>query len=212
MYRLEDGLEHDKFANVKIAILGASGLLGSAVCRTALRRKYKVHPFSFSGVENLPEVGPVRSLDLLESEELTRALFDLWPEVIVNCAAVSSPDTVDKDPVHARRVNVDAAEKLGQIASHLGARYLHGHTRDSLPDLGFRSARPLPKREAHRDAAVGLQRVAVLCRRRLCILCRVSTHLRVLHQRWAGKRAGDDRHQQLPRLCPETVSGFWYRL
>ena len=128
MYRLEDGLEHDKFANVKIAIFGASGLLGSAVCRTALRRKYKVNPFSFSGVENLPEVGPVRPLDLREGENLTRALFDLWPDVIVNCAAVSSPDTVDEDPVHARRVNVDAAEKLGQIASHLGARYLHVST------------------------------------------------------------------------------------
>ena len=128
MYRLEDGLEHDRFANVKIAILGASGLLGSAVCRAALRRKYKVHPYSFSGADNLPEVGPIGSLDLLEGEELARTLFDLWPEVIVNCAAVSSPDTVDEDPVYARRVNVDAAEKLGQIASHLGVRYLHVST------------------------------------------------------------------------------------
>tara|TARA_B100001094_G_scaffold319116_1_gene363512 strand:- start:3620 stop:4627 length:1008 start_codon:yes stop_codon:yes gene_type:complete len=125
MYRLEEGLEHDRFANVKIAILGASGLLGSAVCRAALRRKYKVHPFSFSGVENLPGVGPVQSLDLLQGQELTRTLFDLWPEVIINCAAVSSPDTVDEDPAHARRVNVDTAEKLAQIASHLGVRYLH---------------------------------------------------------------------------------------
>ena len=55
MYRLEDGLEHDKFANVKIAILGASGLLGSAVCRAALRRKYKILPFSFSGADDFTE-------------------------------------------------------------------------------------------------------------------------------------------------------------
>ena len=128
MYRLEDSLEHDKFANVKIAIFGASGLLGSAVCRTALRRKYKAYPFSFSGADNLPGVGSIVSLDLLEDEKLTRTLFDLWPEVIVNCAAVSSPDTVDENPAHARRVNVAAAEKLGQIASHLGVRYLHVST------------------------------------------------------------------------------------
>ena len=128
MYRLEDGEEHDKFEDVKIVILGASGLLGAAVCRAALRRKYKVHPFSSSGAENLPEVGLVGSLDILEGEALTRTLFDLWPEVIVNCAAVSSPNTVDDDPAYARKVNVDAAEKLGQIASHLGVRYLHVST------------------------------------------------------------------------------------
>jgi dTDP-4-dehydrorhamnose reductase len=173
MYRLEDGIEHDKFANVKIAILGATGLLGSAVCRAALRRKYKVHPFSSSGADNLAEVGPVGSLDLLGAEELTRALFDLWPEVIVNCAAVSSPDTVDKDPVYARRVNVDGAEKLGQIASHLGARYLHVST-DLVFDgtaSPYRSTdSPAPVNEYGRQKLDAETRVLQACEDKVVVL------------------------------------------
>ena len=113
---------------VKIAVFGATGLLGSATCRAALRRKYQLTPFSLAGSEDLPEVGHVTALDLTDDAALTRHLLDLWPDAIVNCAAVSSPDTVDADPAHAKRINVDAPERLGQIATHLGVRYLHVST------------------------------------------------------------------------------------
>lgn len=115
-------------AGVKVVVFGATGLLGRAVCRAALGRKFQLAAFSGSGAEDLEEVGPVAPLDLADDEALTRALLDLWPDAIVNCAAVSSPDQVDADPDHARRVNVDAPERLGQIAAHLGARFLHVST------------------------------------------------------------------------------------
>ncbi len=114
-----------KLEGVKVVVFGATGLLGWAVCRAALGRKLQLTAFSGSGSEDLAEVGFVAPLDLADDEALTRAMLDLWPDAIVNCAAVSSPDTVDADPDHARRVNVDASERLGQIAAHLGARYLH---------------------------------------------------------------------------------------
>ena len=110
---------------MKIAVFGATGLLGSATCRAALRRKYQLTPFSLAGSDDLPEVGPVTALDLTDDSALTRRLLDLWPDAIVNCAAVSSPDTVDADPARAKRVNVDAPERIGQIATHLGSRYIH---------------------------------------------------------------------------------------
>ncbi|MFP6886064.1 MAG: SDR family oxidoreductase, partial [Opitutales bacterium] len=110
---------------MKIVVIGATGLLGSAVCRTVLRRKYDLMSFSRTGAENLSEVGTVPSLDLTDDQALTRRLLDLWPDAIINCAAVSSPDTVDADPASAKQVNVDAPVRLGQIATHLGSRYIH---------------------------------------------------------------------------------------
>ena len=30
-----------------------------------------------------------------------------------------------KDPEHAKKINIDAAQRLAQISSHLGARFIH---------------------------------------------------------------------------------------
>lgn len=113
---------------MNIAVFGATGLLGWAVCQAVLRRKYIPLPFSRSGSKNLSLVGPVSALEITDGETVTRQLLDLWPDAIINCAAISSPDSVDKDPLHSRRVNVDAPERLGQIATHLGSRYIHVST------------------------------------------------------------------------------------
>ena len=32
---------------------------------------------------------------------------------------------VKKDPAHAYKINVEAAQKLAQISDHLGARFIH---------------------------------------------------------------------------------------
>ena len=66
-----------------------------------------------------------KTLDLTADELVTRELFDLWPDAIINCAAISSPDMVNKDPAHAYKINVEAAQKLAQISDHLGARFIH---------------------------------------------------------------------------------------
>ena len=61
----------------------------------------------------------------MDHEHLIRELFDIWPDAIVNCAAISSPDQVDQDPELANKINVKAAQKLAEIAGHLGSRYIH---------------------------------------------------------------------------------------
>ena len=44
---------------------------------------------------------------------------------MVNCAAISSPDLVDRNPEFAKIINVEVPRRLAEISSHLGARYLH---------------------------------------------------------------------------------------
>jgi dTDP-4-dehydrorhamnose reductase len=54
--------------------------------------------------------------------------MELWPDVIVNCAAVSNPTRVDEDPNRAKIINVDLPKHLAQISTHLGARFIHPST------------------------------------------------------------------------------------
>jgi dTDP-4-dehydrorhamnose reductase len=110
---------------VKIAVLGASGLLGSAVSQSVVRRGHNVYPYS-NASSTIHSGGKLcKVLSLENDEQLTRELFDQWPDAIVNCAAVSSPDSVNLFPAKAKLVNVDGAYRLATIASHIGARFIH---------------------------------------------------------------------------------------
>ena len=105
---------------VKVALFGSSGLLGSAVSRALCERGHSCIPFS-----NQVSVENSKRICLSDSEQLTRQLLDEWPDAIINCAAISSPDAVTQNPEFARAINVEGAIRLAEIASHLGARYLH---------------------------------------------------------------------------------------
>jgi len=105
--------------------MGASGLLGVAVCREVLARGHGLLPYA-----NSPWADPngkieARSLSLNNFDPVIRELFDQWPDAVVNCAAISSPDTVSQDPVYAKQINVEAAKRLAEVSAHLGARYIH---------------------------------------------------------------------------------------
>ena len=91
---------------MKVAVLGASGLLGSAVSQSVLRRGHNLYPYS--NVSSTIHSGGklCKALSLENDEQLTRELFDQWPDAIVNCAAVSSPDSVNLSPEKAKLVNV----------------------------------------------------------------------------------------------------------
>jgi len=110
---------------MKIAVMGATGLLGHSVCQEVLARGHKLLAYS-----NRPWTDPkgryvTCPLPLHEFDPVIRELFDQWPDALINCAAVSSPDQVDQDPVYAHLINVETARKLAEVSSHLGARHIH---------------------------------------------------------------------------------------
>lgn len=110
---------------MKVVLFGSSGLLGSAVEAELARRGYAYHCFSRNGAKKVDSSNDSQSLLIENHEQVTREMFDLWPDAIVNCAAVSSPDQVSQNPAAAHLVNVEGPLHLAEVASHLGARFLH---------------------------------------------------------------------------------------
>jgi len=109
---------------VKVALFGSSGLLGSAISKELDKRSFEVIKYHRSQ-ESGERHADLKRINLIDHEHLIRELFDIWPDAIVNCAAISSPDQVDQDPELANKINVKAAQKLAEIAGHLGSRYIH---------------------------------------------------------------------------------------
>lgn len=110
---------------VKIAVLGASGLLGSAVCRSVIHRGYSLLAYSNRETISFSDQYHSKQLPFSDDNQLTREFFDQWPDAVVNCAAISSPDTVDQSPELAHLVNVEGASRLASISAHIGARFIH---------------------------------------------------------------------------------------
>ena len=133
---------------MKILLTGASGLLGHAYAQAAVRRGHSVialynrHPPSATGLSRSIQ------LDAQQQETLSALCLELWPDAIVNCAAISSPAEVDKAPQLAEKINVALPRQLAQLATHLGARLLHISTDmvfDGRADTPYRSTdRPCP--------------------------------------------------------------------
>lgn len=110
---------------MKIAVMGASGLLGSAVCREVLARGHKLLAYSNRKSIDKKAGFEISSLPLDQFNPVIRELFDQWPDAMVNCAAISSPDSVDQNPKQAGLINVEAAKRLTEVSAHLGARHIH---------------------------------------------------------------------------------------
>ena len=110
---------------MKVAVFGASGMLGFAVAESILRRGFSLYAYSNNSDLFISNENKCKQIPFSNDELLTRELLDEWPDAIVNCAAVSSPDEVNKSPDLAYMVNVKGAERLACIAAHIGARFVH---------------------------------------------------------------------------------------
>ncbi len=110
---------------MNILCTGATGLVGYNFVKAASAAGHKVT--AICGKNSLPAMKNVdsRSVDLTDANALQRVVLDVFPEMIVNCAAIASPVDVDKNPDLANRMNVEMAEELAQLAYHVGARLIH---------------------------------------------------------------------------------------
>ncbi len=113
------------FFAMLIICTGASGLIGYNFIESATKRGHKV--IGISQNQALPSVSGLErmSLDLTNHEQIERLILDKFPDAIVNCAAISSPAVVEKEPELAKKMNIDLPEKLAQLANHVGARLIH---------------------------------------------------------------------------------------
>lgn len=100
---------------MRIAVTGANGRLGTALA-AELAGKHEVVPLDR------------QALDLSEPRRLPGALDGVDFDVLVNSAAVTSPDAAEADPELARLVNAEAPGVLADCCRRRGARMVQVST------------------------------------------------------------------------------------
>ena len=96
-----------------IAILGASGQLGSDIVRAAQ-------------VAGIPYVAlRHEDVEVTDPASLSRALEKIGPAAVINSAAFHQVDRCEEDPGEAYRVNAVGSLLAARAASDAGARYLY---------------------------------------------------------------------------------------
>ncbi|KAJ5641927.1 NAD dependent epimerase/dehydratase family protein [Penicillium lividum] len=104
-----------------VLVTGASGLLG--------RQVFNI--FQRSGVlvvgQGLSRATPptILKADLEKAEEVNYILNEVKPQIVIHCAANKSPDSCDKDPEKARKLNVDATRVLAEECATRGALLIY---------------------------------------------------------------------------------------
>ena len=110
---------------MRIFLTGASGLVGAAFARAATRRGHEVVGVVGGFGGELAGVAKKIALDLTDESATSTAVLDVFPDAIVNCAALSTPEACDADPVRAQLLNVTLPATLARLAHHLSARLVH---------------------------------------------------------------------------------------
>ena len=110
---------------MKILLTGASGLVGSAFAEAAKRRGHHVVGVVGQAAFTVSGLAEKRTLDLTVPEGVTALALEVFPDAIVNCAAVAEPAACDADPARAQVLNVELPALLGKLAHHLSARLVH---------------------------------------------------------------------------------------
>lgn len=108
-----------------IFLTGASGLVGSAVAATAHRRGHRVVGVVHAFAGEIEGLAAKRVVDLSDPDATTAAVLDVFPEVIINCAALSVPEQCDRHPALGQALNVALPATLARLAHHVSARLVH---------------------------------------------------------------------------------------
>jgi dTDP-4-dehydrorhamnose reductase len=112
-------------ARVKIFLTGASGLVGSAFARAAARRGHEVVGVVGGFGGEIEGVAAKIALDLADEATTNTAVLEVFPDAVVNAAAVSAPETCEADPARAQALNVGLPVTLARLAHHLNSRLVH---------------------------------------------------------------------------------------
>src|SRR5476651_2818379 len=104
-------------AQFKVALIGASGLLGRAVANELAKiARWKVVRTAFRHGDT-----STITLDIRDECAVRQFIADQAPDAIVVTAAERRPDVCENDPVLARALNVDALGFIASAAREIGS-------------------------------------------------------------------------------------------
>ncbi len=199
-------------------ILGASGLLGSALMRRMLHGGLTV------------VAPPSTSLDIRDTSAVSEYILSIRPSVVVNAAGYTSVDGAERDRTAAADLNVGGAANIAGATAWIGAQLIHFSTDFVFPgDI----RRPLVETDQTHSTnwygATKLQaeeKVRVISPRHLifrvswlhgttrrCFVSEVLRRLRkgetvfALNNRWASPTSVDDLADCLMPLLASLMAG-----
>jgi len=108
-----------------LLLTGASGLVGSNVASSAARRGFEVIAVVGRFTGEIPGATRVERLDVADQAAVQALALEVFPDAIVNAAAISEVPQCEADPKRSHAINVDLPAMLAQVAHHLGARLVH---------------------------------------------------------------------------------------
>src|SRR3954470_17167324 len=98
---------------MRLLVTGAGGMLGRAVAEAAQRLGHDVCAAARA------------ELDVTDAAAVERALAELRPRAVVNCAAYTDVDGAETERATAAAVNGEGAGNVAAAAAHVGARIVH---------------------------------------------------------------------------------------
>jgi dTDP-4-dehydrorhamnose reductase len=108
---------------MRIAVTGASGLLGLNLCLMAYP-DHEVHGFVNS--HTLKDVPfPTVKCDLLDWRETRKNLDEIQPDWLIHCAALASVDDCERNPAEARKINAEVPAKLSAYCAEKKIGLIH---------------------------------------------------------------------------------------
>lgn len=118
----------------RVLLTGASGFVGNWLLKTAPGNVEILAQHHSREIPILPPHAAALSLNLLQPD--WSAVLAFKPEVILHCAALSSPERCESQPEAAHQINFSAAAQLCDLAVQIGARLIFTST-----DLVYGGAR-----------------------------------------------------------------------
>lgn len=137
----------------RMIVLGANGMLGSAITRFfALDANYQVYGTirggaSKTALERLaPAAKIVAGVDVNVADVLMRLFAGIRPDLVINCVGIIKQLAESEDPLQAIPINSLLPHRLAFLAQASGARFVHmstdcvfsgakgGYLEDDMPD------------------------------------------------------------------------------
>jgi dTDP-4-dehydrorhamnose reductase len=103
---------------MKLLITGASGLLGTRLCRTALRKNHEVYS---AYDQHKPLYGTPVKLDILDPKHEQQILNKIKPDAVVHAAAMTDVDKCELEKDLAWKTNAEATTNLARLCKERDA-------------------------------------------------------------------------------------------
>lgn len=110
---------------MQILLTGAGGFVGSHVAAAAAKQGWNVTAlYRESQPHSWPKQTAIR-VDTTDLAAVQSAVLEVFPDVIINTAAVSQGSQVEADPELSHALNVALPKELARLSHHLGGRFIH---------------------------------------------------------------------------------------